>query len=83
MLFFQSALIPQLCLHFFQKLKYNNLGKKDYSRKLCWVAVTVNVNADEVKRTVSTLVDSRNKVLMGSTEEFPETIPVWGFLLGP
>ena len=24
MLFFQSALIPQLCLQFFQKLKYNN-----------------------------------------------------------
>ena len=76
MLFFQSALIPQLCLYFFQKLKYNSLGKKDYSRKLYWVAVTVNVNADEVKGTVSTLVDSRNKVLMGSTEESPETTPV-------
>ena len=34
MLFSQSALIPQLCLHFFQKLKYYTLGYKDYSRKL-------------------------------------------------
>ena len=34
MLFSQSALIPQLYLHFFQKLKYYTLGNKDYSRKL-------------------------------------------------
>ena len=46
-----------------------------------WVAVTVNVNADEAKGTVSTLGDSRNKPLVGSTEDSPETIPVWGFLL--
>ena len=30
----QSALISQLYLHFFQKLKYYTLGNKDYSRKL-------------------------------------------------
>ena len=34
MLFSQSALIHQLCLHFFQKLEYYTLGNKDYSRKL-------------------------------------------------
>ena len=59
MLFSQSALIPQLCLHFFQKLKYYTLGNKDYSRKLFWVAVAINVNAKEVKRTVSPLVKAR------------------------
>ena len=52
-------LIPQLCLHFFQKLKYYTLGNKDYSRKLFWVAVAINVNAKEVKRTVSPLVKAR------------------------
>ena len=59
MLFSQSALIPQLCLHFFQKLKYYTLGNKDYSRKLFWVAVAINVNAKEVKGTVSLLVKTR------------------------
>ena len=59
MLFSQSALIPQLRLHFFQKLKYYTLGNKDYSRKLFWVAVAINVNAKEVKRTVSPLVKAR------------------------
>ena len=59
-LFFQSALISQLCLHFFQKLKYNIFGKKDYSLKLFWVAVTIKVNTDEVKDTVITLGE-RNK----------------------
>ena len=49
MLFSQSALIPQLCLHFFQKLKYYSLGNKDYSKKLFWAAVAANFNADEVK----------------------------------
>ena len=50
-----KAVISQLCLHFFQKLKYYTLGNKDYSRKLFWVAVAINVNAKEVKRTVSLL----------------------------
>ena len=58
-LFFQSALIPQLCLHFFQKLKYYTLGNKDFSRKLFWVAVAINVNTKEVKSTVSPLVKAR------------------------
>ena len=30
----QTALISQLYLHFFEKLKYYTLGNKDYSRKL-------------------------------------------------
>ena len=72
MLFFQSALISQVCLHFFQELKYNSFEKKRTPRKLFWVTVTVNVNADEVKGTVSTLGDSRNKGLVCSTEESPE-----------
>ena len=76
MLFFQSALIPQLCLHFFQKLKYNSLGNKDYSRKLFWVVITVNVNADEDRGTVNPLVVSRSKALAGSMDKSPETIPV-------
>ena len=33
-LFSQSALISQLCLHFFEKLKYYDLGNKDYSKKI-------------------------------------------------
>ena len=60
MLFSQSALIPQLCLHFFQKLKYYTLGNNDYSRKLLAVAVAINGNAKEVKGTVSPLVKARN-----------------------
>ena len=59
MLFSQSALIPQLYLHFFQKLKYYTFGKKDYSRKLFWVAVAINVNAKKVKGTVISLVKTR------------------------
>ena len=59
MLFSQSALIPQLCLHFFQKLKYYTLGNKDYSRKLFWVVVAINVSAKEVKSTISSLVKAR------------------------
>ena len=59
MLFSQSALIPQLCLHFFQNLKYYTFGNKDYSRKLFWVVVAINVNAKEVKDTVSSLVKAR------------------------
>ena len=59
MLFSQSALIPQICLFFFQKLKYYILGNNDYSRKLFWVAVAINVNAKEVKGTVSVLVKVR------------------------
>ena len=72
MLFFQPALIHQLCLPFFQKAKYNSLGKK----RTISVVVTVNVNADEFKGTVSTLVDSRNKSLVGFIEESLETIVV-------
>ena len=59
MLFSQSALIPQLCLHFFQKLKYYTLGDNDFSRKLFAVAVAINGNAKEVKGTVSPLVKAR------------------------
>ena len=72
MLFFQSALISQVRLHFLQELKYNSFEKKRTPRKLFWVTVTVNVNADEVKGTVGTLGDSRNKGLVCSTEESPE-----------
>ena len=72
MLFFQPALIHQLCLPFFQKAKYNSLGEK----RTISVVVTVNVNADEFKGTVSTLVDSRNKSLVGFIEESLETIVV-------
>ena len=68
MLFFQPALIHQLCLPFFQKAKYNSLGKK----RTISVVVTVNVNADEFKGTV----DSRNKSLVGFIEESLETIVV-------
>ena len=59
MLFSQSTLTPQLWLHYFQKVKYYTLGNKDYSRKLFWVVVAINVNAKEVKGTVSTLVKAR------------------------
>ena len=38
--------------------------------------VTVNVNADEVKGTISTLLDCRNKSLVGSIEKSAETMPV-------
>ena len=80
MLFSHSALIPQLCLHFFQKLKYYTLGNKDYSAKLFWVAVAINVNAGVVKGTVSPLVKTRNKTLMGSMDKSVETMPIRGFL---
>ena len=59
MLFSPSALIPHLCLHFFQKLKYYTLGNNEYSRNLFCVVVTVNVNAKEIKGTVSFLVKTR------------------------
>ena len=83
MLFSQSALIPQLCLHFFQILKYYTLVNKDYFRKLFGVVVAVNVNTREIKGTVSPLVKTRNKALMGSTDESAETIPIREFLLMP
>ena len=59
MLFSPSALIPHLCLHLFQKLKYYTLGNNEYSRKLFCVVVAVNVNAKEIKGTVSSLVKTR------------------------
>ena len=74
MLFFPSALIPQLCLYFFQKLKYNSLGNKDYSRKKFWVLVTANVNADEVRGAISLLIEY--KALVGFMTESTETILV-------
>ena len=43
--------------------------------------VAVNVNAGEVKGTVSPLVKTRNKALMGSTDESAETKQIRGFLL--
>ena len=60
MLFSQSALFPQLYLHFFQKLKYYTLGNKDYSKKLFAVVIAINGNAKNVKGTVSPLVKARN-----------------------
>ena len=59
MLFSQSAQIPQLCLHFFEKLKYYTFGNKDYCWKLFSVVVAVNVNAKEIKRTAGPLVKTR------------------------
>ena len=56
MLFSQSALIPQLYLHFFQKLKYYTLGNKEYYRKLFRAVLAINVNAKKVKGTVNPLV---------------------------
>ena len=56
MLFSQSALIPQLCLLFFQKLKHYTLENKQYSRKLFWVTVAVNVNAKDIESTLIPLV---------------------------
>ena len=83
MLFSQSALIPQLCLHFFQILQYYTLVNKDYFRKLFWAVVAVHVNAGEVDGTASPLVKTRNKALRGSTDGSAETIPIRGFLLMP
>ena len=83
MLFSHSALIPQLC-HFFQKLKYYTLENKDYSRKLFWVAVAINVNAGEVKGTASALdSEDQEQTLMGSIDESAEIILITGFLLMP
>ena len=62
MLFSHSALIPQFCLYFFQNLKYYTLENKDYSRKLFWVVAAIIVNADEVKDTVTPLVETKNKL---------------------
>ena len=62
MLFSHWALIPQLCLHFFQKLKYYALENKDYFIKLFWVVAAIIVNADEITGTVSPLVKTRNKL---------------------
>ena len=62
MLFSHSGLIPQLCLHVFQKMRYYALENKDYSRKLFWVVAAISVNACEVKGTVSPLVKTRNKL---------------------
>ena len=59
MLLSPSALIPHLRLYFFQKLKYYTLGNNEYSRKLFCVVVAVNVNAKEIKGTVSFLVKTR------------------------
>ena len=59
MLFSQSSLISELFLSFFQKLKYYTLENEDYSRKLFWVVVAVNVNSKEVKDTVSLLVKTK------------------------
>ena len=42
-------------------MKYYTLENKDYSRKLFWVSVAINVNAGEVKGTVNPLVKTGNK----------------------
>ena len=44
----KSALIPQLYMPFFQKLKCYTLRNKYYSRKLFWATIAVNINAGEV-----------------------------------
>ena len=76
-LFSQPALISQLILIFFEKLKYHSLGHKDYSRKLFWAVVVVVDNTSDVWDIVSPLVVSRNKVLVGSMDEVVETISIW------
>ena len=83
MLFSHWALILQLCLHFFQKLKHYTLENKDYFRKLFWVVAAINANAGEVKSTVSPLVKDQEQTLMGSMADYAETISVTGFLLMP
>ena len=55
MLFSHSALILQLYLHVFQKLKYYTLENKDYSGKEFSVAAAIIGNAGEVKSTVNPL----------------------------
>ena len=40
------------------------------------MAVTVSTNADKVRGTVSPMVESNNKVLVGSVDDFLENIPV-------
>ena len=42
------------------------------------MAVGVNVNAGEVKGTLSSLVKTRNKTLMASMDEFAVTILIKG-----
>ena len=44
----------------FSEIEILYLGNKHYSRKLFWVADAVNVNVDEVKGTVSSLVKTRD-----------------------
>ena len=63
-LFSQSSLISQFCVHLFEKLYYYTLGNKDYSRKLFWAAVDVVVNAS----------DGWNRALVGSIDEAAETL---------
>ena len=58
------------------EIEYNSLGNKEYSSKLFWMAVTVSTNADKVRGTVSPMVESSNKVLVGSVDDFLENIPV-------
>ena len=61
MLISQSALISELYLHFFQKLKYYTLRNKGYSRKNFYALVTVIVNAANVRSTVKLFVESEKK----------------------
>ena len=40
------------------------------------MVVSVSANADKVRGTVGPMVESSNKVLVGSVDEFLENIPV-------
>ena len=77
MLFSQSALTSQLCLHFLQELKQHTLGNKDHSRKLFWAALAAVTNALDVWGTVSPLVVSRSKALVGSMDEAVFLSAIW------
>ena len=68
-LFSQLALIFQLYLNFFQKLKHHTLGNKDPSRKLFWAALAVVHNASDVWGITSPLVVSGSNALIGSMYE--------------
>ena len=68
-LFSQLALIFQLYLHFFQKLKHHTLRNKDPSRKLFWAALAVVDNASDVWGILSPLVVSGNNAIVDSMDE--------------
>ena len=68
-LFSHLAVIFQLCLHFFEKLKHHTLGNKDHSRKLFWAVLAVTDHASDVWGIVSPLVVSGSNDLVDSMDE--------------